>query len=126
MEIDVQAFDTSEVAADGHAISLGIADTKGERTTVRLLLPQVGALLMSLPGLIDRALQNRFGDRSLRYAYPMASWVLEQSSDPARNLVTLRTLDGFSVCFSISGGQQSELAQAFACQPELLRPMRAN
>jgi hypothetical protein len=35
---------------------------------------------VTLSGLIDQPLQNRFGDPSLRYAYPLATWVLEQSS----------------------------------------------
>jgi hypothetical protein len=56
---------------------------------------------MTLPGLIDKALQTRFGDQSLRYAYPLASWVVEQSTDLTQGMVTLRTVDGFSVCFSI-------------------------
>ncbi|MCC8982023.1 hypothetical protein [Bradyrhizobium acaciae] len=38
---------------------------------------------MTLPGLISKALQTRFGDRSLRYASPLDSWVIEQSTDPA-------------------------------------------
>jgi hypothetical protein len=63
-------------------------------------------------GLIDKALQTRFGDQSLRYAYPLASWVVEQSSDPTQGMVTLRTVDGFSVCFSIPREQQSELGEA--------------
>ena len=43
----------------------------------------------------------------LRYAYPLASWVVEPSSDPAQGMVTLNTVDGFSVCFSIPRRQRS-------------------
>jgi hypothetical protein len=31
--------------------------------------------------LIEKALQARYGDQSLRYAYPLASSVVEQSTD---------------------------------------------
>jgi hypothetical protein len=117
MEIETQALTTCEVAADGGAISLGFVDSSGKPATIRLSLNQVGALAMTLPGLIDKALQTRFGDQSLRYAYPLASWVVEQSSDPAQGMVTLRTVDGFSVCFSIPREQQSELGEALAAQP---------
>jgi hypothetical protein len=72
---------------------------------------------MTLPVLIDRALQTRFGDQSLRYAYPLASWVVEQSSDPTQIMVTFRTVDGFSVCFSIPRQQQIELGEALVAQP---------
>ena len=112
MKIDTQALTTCEVAADGGAISLGFVDSTGNPATIQLSLNQVGALAMTLPGLIDKALQTRFGDQSLRYAYPLASWLVEQSSDPTQTMVTLRTVDGFSVCFSIPRQQQSELGEA--------------
>lgn len=125
MKIDTQALTTCEVAADGGAISLGFVDSTGNPATIRLSLNQVGALAMTLPGLIDKALQTRFGDQSLRYAYPLASWLVEQSSDPTQTMVTLRTVDGFSVCFSIPHQQQSELGAALVAQPKpnvTLRP----
>lgn len=91
---------------------LGFVDAGGDPVTIRLSLDQVGALAMTLPGLIDKALQARFADQSLRYTYPLASWAVEQSSDKAQALLTLRTEDGFSVCFSIPRQQQIELGEA--------------
>jgi hypothetical protein len=125
MEIETQALTTCEVAADGGAISLGFVDSTGNPATIRLSINQVGALAMTLPGLIDKALQTRYGDQSLRYAYPLASWVVEQSTDPTQGMVTLRTVDGFSVCFSIPREQQSELGEALVAQPAP-KAMRAN
>jgi len=122
MEIDTQVLTTCEVAADGGVISLGFVDSAGNPATVRLSLNQVGALAMTLPGLIDKALQTRFGDQSLRYAYPLASWAIEQSTDPTQGMVTLRTVDGFSVCFSIPRQQQNELGEALAAQPASVPP----
>ena len=116
MEIDSQALTTCEVAKDGGAILLSFVDTIGNPATIRLPLNQVSALAMTLPGLIDNALQTRFGDHSLRYAYPLASWVFEQSSDSTQNMITLRSVDGFSVCFSILRQQQIELGEALAAQ----------
>jgi hypothetical protein len=126
MEIDTQALTTCEVAADGGAISLGFVDSTGNPATIRLSLNQVGALAITLPGLIDKALQTRFGDQSLRYAYPLASWVVEQSTDPTPGMVTLRTADGFSVCFSIPRQQQSELGEALVAQPVPKATLRAH
>jgi hypothetical protein len=118
MEIDTQALTACEVAADGGAISLGFVDSAGKRATIRLSLNQAGPLAMTLPGLIDMALQSRFGDQSLRHAYPLASWMLEQSSDPAEVMITLRTGAGFSVCFSVPRQQQSALGEALVAQPD--------
>ena len=125
MEIETQSLTTCEVASDGGAISLSFVDSEGRPATIRLSLNQVGALVMTLPGLIDKALQTRFGDTSLRYAYPLASWVIEQSTDPTQGMMTLRTTDGFSVCFSIPRQQQSELGEALVAQPPPIS-VRAN
>ena len=118
MDIETQSLTCCEIAPGGDVISLGFIDTKGRPQTIRLSLNQVGALAMTLPGLIGKALQTRFGDDTLRYAYPLASWVVEQSSDPTQGMVTLRTTDGFSVCFSIPRRQQSELGEALVAQYE--------
>ena len=117
MDVDTQSLTSCEVAADGCAVLLGFIDGSGKPQTIRLSLNQVGALAMTLPSLIDKALQARYGDHSLRYAYPLASWAVEQSTDPTQGMVTLRTVDGFSVCFSIPREQQSELGEALVAQP---------
>ena len=101
MEIETQSLTTCEVAPDGGAISLGFVDPAGKPATIRLSLNQVGALVMTLPALIDKALQTRFGDESLRYAYPLASWAVEQSTDPTQGMMTLRTATA-SACASRS------------------------
>jgi hypothetical protein len=126
MEIDAQVLTTCEVAADGGTISLGFVDSTGIPATIRLSLNQIGALAMTLPSLIDKALQTRFGDHSLRHAYPLASWVIEQSSDPREVMVTLRTVEGFSVCFAMPRQQQSELGEALVAQRASSTALLAN
>ena len=126
MEIETQALTSCEVAADGKMISLGFVDTAGNPATIRLPLTEVGALAMTLPTLIDKALQARFRDDSLRYAYPLQSWVIEQSTDPRHGMVTLKTVDGFSVCFSIPRERQSELGEALVAETVPKSAIRAN
>ena len=41
-------------------------------------------------------------------------------------MMTLRTTDGFSVCFSMPRDQQSELGEALVAQPAQPLTMRAN
>jgi hypothetical protein len=117
MEIDTETLTTCEIAADGGAISLRFVDSAGQPATVTLSLDDAGSLAMTLPGLITKALQARFDDRSLHNAYPLASWALEQSSDPTQVLVTLRTADGFSACFSVQHQQQNEFGEALLAEP---------
>jgi hypothetical protein len=115
MQQDDQAFTECEIAADG-TVTLGFADSDGSTTRVRLTVNQVGALAMTLPDLIARALRTRYGDQTLRYAYPLTSWTVEQSTDPKTGMMTLGTEDGFSVCFSMRREIQTELGQALTAE----------
>ena len=117
MDIESQSLTACEVAPDGNSVVLGFMDTDGKPASIRLSLNQVGSLAMTLPELLNKALRSRFGDQNLRYTYPLASWVVEPSSDPAQGMVTLHTVDGFSVCFSIPRLQQTELGEALVAQP---------
>src|SRR5258708_13357130 len=100
MDFESKSLTACEVTPDGSAILLGFVDSDGKPATIRLSLNQVGALAMTLPGLIDKALQSRFGDQSLRYAYPLESWVVEQSTDPVHGMVPLRPVHSFTFSFS--------------------------
>jgi hypothetical protein len=124
METEAQSLTTCEVAPDGNSVVLGFTDSQGTPANIRLSLNQVGGLAMTLPDLITKALRLRYGDQSLRYAYPLQSWTVERSSDPRTGMVTLCTTDGFSVCFSMQRELQHQLADALAtddpAQPRLL------
>lgn len=115
MDIESQSLTTCEVAPDGSTVVLGFTDSSGTPARIRLPLNQIGALAMTLPELINKALQSRYGDQTLRYAYPLASWSIEQSSQPGTGMMTLSTTDGFSVCFSMERELQQTLAEALAC-----------
>jgi hypothetical protein len=97
-------------------VTLGFVDLNGNKAMVRLTVNQVGALAMTLPELIAKALRKRFGDQTLRYAYPLTSWTVEQSTDPKTGMMTLGTEDGFSVCFSMGRDIQTQLGQALAAE----------
>src|SRR5579864_714669 len=97
MDIESQSLTTCEVAPDGNTVVLGFTDSSGAPARIRLPLNQIGALAMTLPDLITKALQSRHGDHTLRYAYPLASWTVERSSEPGTGMMTLSTTDGFSV-----------------------------
>jgi len=115
MKQDGHAFTECEVTTDG-TVTLGFADSNGNKATVRLTVNQVGALAMTLPEMIAKALRTRYGDQTLRYAYPLTSWTVEQSTDPKTGMMTLGTEDGFSVCFSMGREIQTELGQALASE----------
>jgi hypothetical protein len=111
-DIDVKRLTDCEISTDGESISLRMADQRGYASTVRLSIENAGALTMTLPRLIEQALQAKFRDHSLRYAFPLESWTLERATDATSGMVTLRTSAGFSVCFTMQLRQQDELGEA--------------
>jgi hypothetical protein len=126
MNIESQSLTACDVTPDGSTILLGLIDTDGKPATIHLSLNQVGALAMTLPELINKALRSRYNDQSLRYAYPLASWAIEQSSDSATGMVTLSTTDGFTVCFSMGRELQSELGEALVTEHAAKPTLRVN
>jgi len=74
MDIESQSLTTCEVAPNGNTVVLGFTDSRGAPARIRLPLNQLGALAVTLPDLINKALQSRYGDHTLRYACPRASF----------------------------------------------------
>ena len=112
MDLECQSLTACDIAPDGSTIVLGFLASDGRPARIRLSLNEAGTLAMTLPGLLNQALWSHYGDRSLRYVHPLVSWRLEQSSEPTTVMMTLGTMDGFSVCFSMGHEQQSRLGEA--------------
>lgn len=112
MDIHVKSLTTCDVASDGGNVSLGFEDASGAFVAVHVSISQIGAMILTLPGLLEAALKVRYGDQSLRYTYPLASWRLEQASDASQRIITLETEDGFRVRFSIAKAEQNLLGEA--------------
>lgn len=113
-----EALTNCAVSSDGQTVVLGFKDSKGRDASLQLPLEQAGSLAMTLPSLIEHAMRRRFSDASLRYAFPLKSWRVERTSDPATGMVTLRTTEGFSVCFSIPATMQADLGTALVSRTE--------
>jgi hypothetical protein len=123
MELESQELTTCKVAEDGRSVSLGFVDRGGKPASINFPIDQIGALAMTLPTLMEKALRTRYQDNSLRYAFPLGSWTCEPASDPTTSIVTLRTPDGFSVCFSAPRQQLSEIGEAMASPAQVAAPL---
>jgi hypothetical protein len=93
---------TFDVAPDGESVAIHVTDDQGSPSTLVLPTECLNALMMTLPDIVRRSLQARYGDPSMRVVYPVGSWSLERSAVPGNVIVTLRTPDGFSVSFGLS------------------------
>jgi hypothetical protein len=101
-EIDAASLTTCQVAADGHYIRLNFEDAFGRPGTLRLTTSCVQQLVMTLPQLLSRALQEQHADSSLRAVFPLGEWRLETAAESKDFILTMRTPDGFEVAFSLS------------------------
>jgi hypothetical protein len=110
MEIESSKLTTCDVAPDGDVITLNLVDAGGNPVSLRLPFDQAGALAMTLPGLLSKALGSRCGNESLRYVFPLGEWLLEGGADGCTVIVTLKTVDGFEVSFGASADMWRSLA----------------
>jgi hypothetical protein len=125
MEIESAQLTTCDVTRDGEVVKLGFNDASGNAVVLRLPFDQAGALMMTLPRLLTKALKARFGEEGSRFVFPLGDWVLEGVADGRTVIVTLRTADGFEVsfaaalahCRSLASDLRREAADVAAAAP---------
>jgi hypothetical protein len=100
MEIESRELTTCDVTRDGEVIRLRFIDTSGSPVVLRLPFAQAGALTMTLPHLLAKALKARTGEEGSRFVFPLGEWILEGVADGRTVIVTLKTTDGFEVSFA--------------------------
>jgi hypothetical protein len=99
-----QAVTSIELADDGSRFGISFA-CNGKRFSLNLPIDCLNGLIMTLPGVMKRALQLRHRDDSLRLVYPASAVRIERSSDPKLAIATFVTPDRFEVSFSLTGEQ---------------------
>jgi hypothetical protein len=101
VKIRSEKLTTCRVATDGQEIGLEFLDSSG--TAVRLEMPveQAESLIMTLPQLLASALRQKTGDEDARYVFGLGEWAIESSERRDCLIATLKTPDGFEVCFGI-------------------------
>jgi hypothetical protein len=116
--IDAAELTTYDVDPGGMFVQLHVLDREGHAASVVLPIDCLRQLLMSLPGMVQQALRNRYGDDSLRVTYPLQDFRLELGGASAAGLqqlvLTLATTGGFSVSFSASEADMASLGGAIA------------
>lgn len=100
-DIKVGELTTYSIGDEGNSIVLRLTDQHGQPVSLTFGVHDLGMLAMTLPTLIEAALRKQYGDANFRYTHPMGEWSVEQSSDPAQLIITMKTKDGFGVSFSV-------------------------
>jgi hypothetical protein len=120
MEIVGRALTSCQVDPTGSSFRLGFEDIDGRPASVVLPVDCLRSLLMTLPGVIERALKARYRDDTLKVVYPMSGWSLEAAGGSDRMILTMTTPDGFKVSFALSpedaGGLATSLVEVDTAQ----------
>src|SRR5580692_6949979 len=99
--IEGQALATWAILPGGAQVCLSFTASDGE--THRIILPFAALtwLLMTLPRILQTALDERFPDSTLRVVHPLNAWRLEQSEGDNGLILKLGTRHGFEVAFAV-------------------------
>jgi hypothetical protein len=101
VKIRSEKLTTCSVAADGGEVALEFVDTTGAAVKLEMSVEQAESLIMTLPQLLACALQQRTGDQDARYVFGLGEWAIESAKGQDCLIATLKTPDGFEVCFGI-------------------------
>jgi hypothetical protein len=87
--------------------------------TQRIVLPvdALSGLMMTLPRMLQSALDERFPGGSLRIVQPLAKWQLEQQEIEDGLILKLGTKDGFEVAFALDEEHAGSLGAALLETP---------
>lgn len=106
---------TCGAVGDGSAIRLDFLDEAARPVSVEFPFAQAQSLVMTLPGLLSRALRLHTRDDSSRFVFGLGRWSLE-STDGDCIIMTLATEDGFQVSFGIPLATCEAMARALEQQ----------
>src|ERR1700760_2355874 len=93
---------TNWAVLDGGA-RVGMDFRGTDQRSHRIVLPfdTLTSLLMTLPRMLQTALDTRFSDGSLRLVQPLGTWRIEQAEATSGLVLRLATPDGFEVAFAL-------------------------
>jgi hypothetical protein len=108
--IEGKEMSTWNVLPGGLRIALHFVGIDDEAHCVVLPVDALSGLLMTLPGMLQSALDTRFPAGSFRIVHKVARWHLEQEASRGDLILKLQTQDGFEVAFDLSHERARGLA----------------
>ena len=100
------------VLAGGTHLRMDFVGSDGARHGLVLSFDVLGSLLMTLPRMLQTALDARFSDGSLRFVQQLGTWQIERAEANACLILRLGTPDGFEVAFALDGRDADSLGAA--------------
>ncbi|HVC62876.1 MAG TPA: hypothetical protein VND19_21245 [Acetobacteraceae bacterium] len=122
ISIDGQQLTAWAVLPGGTRIRLDVTAADGSMHRIALSFDALTGLLMTLPRMLQTALDARFSDRSLRVVQRLGKWQLEQAEGDAGLILKLGTRDGFEIAFALNGEHACALGAALLTAPDTAEP----
>lgn len=119
--IEGRKLTTWAVLPGGEQVCLGFAAIGGETYRIVLPLDALTGLLMTLPHMLQSALNERFPDSTLRVVHPLGEWRLEQAEGDSGLILKLGTRDGFEVAFTVPDADAGPFGTALLTTSTLTR-----
>ncbi len=114
------------VLAGGMHVRMDFIGTDGTPHRIVLSFDVLTSLLMTLPRMLQTALDARFSDGSLRFVQRLATWRIEQAEANAGLILRLGTHDGFEVAFALNDHDAGSLGTALVAAPDMQQSRRPN
>jgi hypothetical protein len=122
LPIEGQQLTTWAVLPGGMRIRLDFIAANGRTHRIVLPFDTLSGLLMTLPRMLQSALDARFADGSLRVVQRLGAWQLEQLEGNDGLILKLGTTDGFEVAFALDGEHAGLLGAALLATPNHINP----
>jgi hypothetical protein len=121
-----ETFTAWSVLPGGTEVSLDFVAVDGEAHQIVLPVDTLSGLMMTLPRMLQSALDERFPCGSLRVVQRLGRWQLERSATDGGLILKLGTTDGFEVAFAIYDEHAGSLGAALhetpcGADPTLMR-----
>src|SRR5262249_55888236 len=106
------------VLSGGTRVRMDFISADGTPHQIVLPFDVLSSLLMTLPRMLQSALNTRFADGSLRLVQRLSTWRIEQAETTSAIILRLSTRDGFEVAFALNSGDADSLGAALLAAPE--------
>src|ERR1700692_1822685 len=100
--IEGQKLTSWGVLPGGTQVSLDLIAIDGATHRIVLPVDALSGLMMTLPRMLQSALDERFPGGSLRIVQRLGKWQLEQPESDDGLILKLGTNDGFEVAFALN------------------------
>jgi hypothetical protein len=110
MPIEGKELTSWNVLPGGLRIALHLVGIDEEAHCVVLSVDALSGLMMTLPGMLQTALDARFPTGSFRIVHRISGWQLEQEASRGDLILKLQTRDGFEVAFDLGHERACQLA----------------